>query len=127
MEIKGAKIVAMKMMRVSNDLASRHYGEHVGKPFYDGLVAFITSSPIVAMVIESENVVEMARNLMGVTDPQKATPGTIRGDLGVTIGQNLIHGSDSPESATREIDLFFSANEIIDYERDVDRWIIESE
>ena len=126
-EKRGARIAAMKLMKVSNELANKHYGEHVGKPFFEGLVSFITSSPIVAMVIESENAVNMVRNMMGATNPQDANPGTIRGDLGVSIGLNLVHGSDSLESAAREIDLFFSPEEIVSYDRDVDRWIIESE
>ena len=126
-EKRGARIAAMKLMKVSNELANKHYGEHVGKPFFEGLVSFITSSPIVAMVIESENAVNMVRNMMGATNPQDANPGTIRGDLGISIGLNLVHGSDSLESAAREIDLFFSPEEIVSYERDVDRWIIESE
>ena len=126
-EKRGARIAAMKLMKVSNELANKHYGEHVGKPFFEGLVSFITSSPIVAMVIESENAVNMVRNMMGATNPQDANPGTIRGDLGISIGLNLVHGSDSLESAAREIDLFFSPEEIVSYDRDVDRWIIESE
>ena len=126
-EKRGARIAAMKLMKVSNELANKHYGEHVGKPFFEGLVSFITSSPIVAMVIESENAVNMVRNMMGATNPQDANPGTIRGDMGVSIGLNLVHGSDSLESAAREIDLFFSPEEIVSYDRDVDRWIIESE
>jgi nucleoside-diphosphate kinase len=126
LERRGLKLVGMKLMRVSQELANRHYGEHVGKPFFDGLVSFITSSPIIAMVVEGEDVVEMVRNTMGVTNPKDAAPGTIRGDLAVSIGTNLVHGSDSAESAVREIDLFFSSGEIVEYERDIDRWIIES-
>lgn len=125
-ERKGFKLVAMKLMLVSDDLASRHYAEHVGKPFFDGLKGFITSSPIVAMVIEGENAVDVVRNTMGATNPASSAPGTIRGDYGMTIGMNLIHGSDSEESAKREIDLFFNADEILSYERAVDQWIIES-
>ena len=126
LERRGLKLVGMKLMRVSQELANRHYGEHVGKPFFDGLVSFITSSPIIAMVVEGEDAVEMVRNTMGVTNPKDAAPGTIRGDLAVSIGTNLVHGSDSAESAVREIDLFFSSGEIVEYERDIDRWIIES-
>ena len=126
LERRGLKFVAMKMMKVSEELAHRHYGEHVGKPFFDGLVKFITSSPIVAMVVEGENAVEAVRNTMGATNPTQAGPGTIRGDLGLTIGMNLVHGSDSPESAKREIDIFFQPDEIIDYGRNIDAWIIES-
>ena len=126
LERRGFKLVAMKMLRVTEELAHRHYEDHVGKPFFKGLVKFITSSPIVAMVVEGENAVEVVRNTMGVTSPSDAAPGTIRGDLALTIGANLIHGSDSVESARREIALYFSPDEIIDYSRDIDSWIIES-
>ena len=123
---RGLKFVAMKLMKVSEDLAHRHYGEHVGKPFFDGLVKFITSSPIVAMVVEGENAVEVVRKAIGATNPTQAEPGTIRGDLALTIGMNLVHGSDSPESARREIDIFFQPQEIVEYSRNVDAWIIEA-
>ena len=126
LERRGLKFVAMKLMKVSNELANRHYGEHVGKPFFEGLVTFITSSPIVAMVVEGESAVEVVRNTMGATNPTQAGPGTIRGDLGLTIGMNLIHGSDSLESAEREIGIFFQPDEIVDYARNIDAWIIES-
>ena len=126
LERRGLKFVAMKLMKVSEDLAHRHYGEHVGKPFFDGLVKFITSSPIVAMVVEGENAVEVVRNVIGATNPTQAGPGTIRGDLALTIGMNLIHGSDSLESARREIDIFFQPQEIVEYSRNVDAWIIEA-
>ncbi len=126
LERRGLKLAAMKMLLVTKELAHRHYADHVGKPFFAGLVKFITSSPIVAMVIEGENAVDVVRNTMGVTSPSEAAPGTIRGDLALTIGANLIHGSDSAESAKREIGLFFSPDEVIDYTRDVDSWIIES-
>lgn len=126
LERRGLKFVAMKLMEVSEDLAHRHYGEHVGKPFFDGLVKFITSSPIVAMVVEGENAVEVVRKAIGATNPTQAEPGTIRGDLALTIGMNLVHGSDSPESARREIDIFFQPQEIVEYSRNVDAWIIEA-
>ena len=126
LERRGLKFVAMKLMKVSDELANLHYGEHVGKPFFEGLVKFITSSPIVAMVVEGESAVEVVRNTMGTTNPIQAGPGTIRGDLGLTIGMNLVHGSDSPESARREIDIFFRPEEIVEYTRDIDAWIIES-
>ena len=126
LERRGVKFVAMKLMRVSEELARRHYSDHVGKPFFRGLVDFIGSSPIVAMVVEADNAVELVRTTIGVTDPQDALPGTIRGDLGVSIGRNLIHGSDSEESAEKEIGLFFSAEELLDYSRDSDGWIIET-
>ena len=115
----------MKLIAVDRDLANRHYGEHAGKPFFDGLVAFITSSPVVAIVAEGENAVEVVRRLMGATSPLDADPGTIRGDLAMTIGMNLVHGSDSLESAAREIDLFFEPSEILSYDRSADRWIYE--
>ena len=126
LERRGLKLAAMKMLLVTEELAHRHYADHVGKPFFNGLVKFITSSPIVAMVIEGENAVDVVRNTMRVTSPSDAAPGTIRGDLALTIGANLIHGSDSAESAIREIGLFFSPDEVIDYTRAVDSWIIES-
>ena len=125
-EARGLRITAMKMLQVSREMALKHYGVHEGKPFFDGLVSFITSGPVVAMVLEGRSAVEMARNTMGVTDPLRAQPGTIRGDLGVDIGRNLVHGSDSPETAAQEIALFFSEDEILSYSRDVDRWITES-
>ena len=126
LESRGLKLVAMKLMRVDQHLAERHYEAHVGKPFFEGLVAFITSSPLVAMVVEAENSVEIVRTLMGATDPVDAAPGTVRGDLAVSIGLNLIHGSDSEESAAREIDLFFTPEEVLSYPRDIDRWTTES-
>ncbi len=116
LENKGLKLVAMKMMQISPELASRHYGEHQGKPFYDGLIEFITSAPVVAMIWEGDNVVEMVRTMMGVTDPRKASPGTMRGDLAVFMGKNIVHGSDSTESAAREISLFFDQKEINTYQ-----------
>ena len=126
LERKGLRFAAVKLMRVSEELAHRHYGEHVDRPFFADLVSFITSGPVLAMVMEGDNAVALTRNLMGATNPAEAVPGTIRGDLGIAIGMNLIHGSDSPESAAREVALFFGADEILDYERDVDRWITEA-
>ena len=124
-ERRGLKIVALRLMRVDESLARRHYAEHEGKPFLESLVEFITSSPIIAAVLEAPNAVEVVRRAMGATDPQKADPGTIRGDLGLYIQSNLIHGSDSPESAQREIALFFDDDQIVAWERDSDRWIFE--
>jgi len=106
LENKGLKISGMKLMKVSEELAGRHYGEHVGKPFFDALVNFITSSPIVALAIDGDNAVAVVRNVMGATNPQDAANGSIRGDLGLSIGMNLIHGSDSPTSSERELALF---------------------
>jgi len=121
-EQKGLKIVGLKMMKIDKDLASKHYQEHVTKPFYDELCSFIISSPLVAMVIEGENAVSVVRNLMGVTNPQDAASGTIRGDFGLNLTMNLVHGSDSPTSAKREIDLFFAPEELHDYELTLASW-----
>ena len=126
LERRGLRFVAMKLMVVSDALAAQHYAEHEGKPFYEGLVRFITSAPVIAAVVEGENAVELVRATMGATDPRDSDAGTIRGDLAVSIGQNLVHGSDSQESADREIKLFFSPDEIVDYTRDIDRWITEA-
>lgn len=126
LERKGLRFVGMKLMQVSSELAHRHYAEHVGKRFFEPLVRFITSSPVVAMVVEGESAVELVRTIMGKTSPQDAAPGTIRGDMAISIGSNLIHGSDSAESAAREVELFFSADEILEYSRDIDRWVTES-
>jgi nucleoside-diphosphate kinase len=125
LEGRGLKLVAMKLMRMEQDQARQHYGEHVNRPFFPGLVDFITSGPLVAMVWEADNAVEIVRGTIGGTDPVRSAPGTIRGDLGVNIGRNLVHGSDSAESAQREISLFFSPQEILDYSRSVDPWITE--
>lgn len=125
LERRGLKLAAMKLMRVDDALAGRHYGEHAQRPFFRGLVEFITSAPLVAMVWEAENAVEIVRNTMGATDPGNSAPGTIRGDLGVNIGRNLVHGSDSAESAGREINLFFKPEEILAYTRGNDPWITE--
>jgi nucleoside-diphosphate kinase len=124
-EKKGFKIAALKMLRISRALAEKHYGEHVGKPFFENLVGFITSGPVVAMVIEGKDAISAAREMMGATNPLKALPGTIRGSYGIDIGRNVIHGSDSPESAQREIALFFKKEELNDYSREVDCWIYE--
>lgn len=124
-ERKGFTLVAMKFLVVSKELAQRHYGEHKGKPFFDSLVSFITSGPIVAMVWEGKNIVSQVRNMMGKTNPQEAQTGTIRGDYGIDIGRNLIHGSDSLESAKKEISLFFKDEELISWTQDVKKWIYE--
>ena len=125
LESKGLKIVGMKLTKVTEELAEQHYGEHTDKPFFVDLVKFITSSPVVAMAISGDNSVQVVRSVMGSTDPQQASPGTIRGDLGLSIGMNLIHGSDSTESASRELELFFRSSELLNYERDLDNWVIE--
>ena len=123
LEERGLKLLGLKLMRVSPELAGRHYAEHEAKPFYPGLIAFITSGPVVAMVWEGREAVAVVRALMGATDPLKALPGTIRGDLALDLGMNLIHGSDSDARAETEIGLFFKPGEIFEYERAVDRWI----
>ncbi len=111
-EDKGYKIVGLKMLHVTPELAAKHYAEHVGKPFYNGLIKFITSGPIIAMVLQGENVIESARKFMGKTNPNEAECGSIRGDFSQVMGVNTIHGSDSKESAEREINLYFEPNEI---------------
>jgi len=122
-EDKGLKIVGMKLMQVTRELAERHYAEHREKPFFSELVSFITSSPIVAMVVEGPGAIDEVRRLMGKTDPREAAPGTIRGDYGLSITQNLVHGSDSPESAAREIPIFFSEGELFDYSMADEPWL----
>jgi nucleoside-diphosphate kinase len=106
-ERKGLRLIALALQTMSTDLAKRHYAEHVGKPFFEELVAFITSGPLVAMVLEGEHAVEAARQVIGATDPLQATTGSIRGDYAIEVGQNMVHGSDSTESAAREVALFF--------------------
>ncbi|HET7046720.1 MAG TPA: nucleoside-diphosphate kinase [Solirubrobacteraceae bacterium] len=106
-ERKGLRLAALKQMTMTTDLAERHYAEHAEKPFFGELVSFITSGPLVAMVLEGDRAVEAARQVIGATDPLKASPGSIRGDFAIEVGQNMVHGSDSPESAGREVDLFF--------------------
>ncbi len=125
LENTGLKIVGMKLMQVSPELANLHYGEHVGKPFFDGLVGFITSGPIIAMAFEGDGAVGIVRKTMGATDPAESPPGSIRGDLGTDIGRNLVHGSDSPGSAARELSLFFDRDELLSYARATDEWIRE--
>jgi nucleoside-diphosphate kinase len=123
LERRGLKIVALRLMRIDDALARRHYAEHEGKPFLDSLVRFITSSPVIAAVFEGPNAVEVVRRLMGTTDPQQAEPGTIRGDFGLYIQSNLVHGSDSQEAAQREIVLFFDEKDILGWDRSIDPWV----
>ena len=123
LENKGFKIAGAKLMNVSEDLAKTHYQEHQDKPFFGELVDFITSGPVFALVLEGENVISTARLVVGSTNPQEAAPGTIRGDFGLTVGKNIIHGSDSPESAEREINLFFDEAEVLDYNLINKDWI----
>ncbi|MBM4451477.1 MAG: nucleoside-diphosphate kinase [Chloroflexi bacterium] len=123
LERRGLRIVAMKMLQMDKALAQRHYGIHKEKPFFNDLVKFITSSPIIASVFEGERAIDIIRQTMGATDPAKAASGSIRGDFGLDVQQNLVHGSDSAENAKKEIELFFRPEEILSYRRDVDRWI----
>ena len=125
-EKRGLRLAGLRLLQVSRELAEDHYGEHVGKPFFDGLVEYITSSPIIAAVFEGTDAVSAARSTMGGTKPVDAAPGTIRGDYGLEIGRNVVHGSDSPESAEREISIFFGAEtDVISWQRDVDSWVFE--
>jgi len=125
-ERRGLKIVGLKMIQVSRDLAEQHYAEHRGKPFFEGLVGFITSSPVVVGVIEGPSAIEVVRATVGATNPATSAPGTIRADFGLTIGRNLIHASDGGDAAQREVALFFSPNELVSYERSIDGWLIEA-
>lgn len=124
-EQRGLRIVGLKLVQVSRGLAGKHYAEHEGKPFYPGLVDYITSSPVIAAVLEGAGAIAMVRKMIGKTDPAEAEPGTIRGDLGMEKGRNLVHASDGPESAAREISLWFAEDELVSWPRDVDRWIFE--
>lgn len=122
-ERKGLKIVGMKMLHISNDLASRHYGEHEGKPFYEELVNFITSGPVVSMVLQGDDAVQQVRSMVGGTDPKKASPGTIRGDFGIEMSRNIIHASDSLTSSEREISLFYDQSELMTYSKINEIWL----
>ena len=126
LEKRGLKLVALKMLHLDKKLAKRHYAIHADKSFFNGLVNYISSAPVIAIVFEGEGAVEVIRKTMGATDPAKAEAGTIRGDFGLDIGRNVIHGSDSVETADKEIKLFFSESEIFNYHREIDRRVIES-
>ena len=125
LEGRGLKLVAIKLVQMDGDLAQKHYAVHERKPFFLGLVEFIISSPVVACVFEGARAVEVVRRTMGETDPARSVPGTIRGDWGLDMGRNLVHGSDSSENAGVEIPLFFTPQEIVDYTKDVDKWVYE--
>ncbi|MFQ6100110.1 MAG: nucleoside-diphosphate kinase [Anaerolineae bacterium] len=124
-ERRGLRIAGMKLMQIDEPLAERHYAVHKGKPFYEPLIRYITSSPVVVMVLEGNDAIEIVRSTMGATNPAEATPGTIRADFGLEVGRNLVHGSDGPETAAFEVPLFFTEEEILSYERDTERWIFE--
>jgi len=125
LERRGLRLIGMKLMQITPELASRHYAVHAGKPFYEGLIKYITSAPVVVMVWEGPNAIELVRATMGATNPVKAAPGTIRADLGLMTGRNLVHGSDGPETAAFEIGLFFKDDELVSYTRSVEPWILE--
>ena len=124
LERRGLKLVAMKMVDVSNELAEEHYAVHKGRPFYDSLINYITSSPVVALVVEGTNAIAVVRKVVGVTNPAEAEPGTVRADFGLEIGRNLVHASDGPETAASEIALWFG-EALIAWERSNDPWIFE--
>ena len=124
-EQRGLKIAGMKLLQVSDQLARQHYAVHEGKAFFEPLIEYITSAPVVAMALEGPQAVQVARNTIGATKPAEATAGSIRGDFGLMVGRNLVHGSDSPENGAAEIALWFDDSELISYERAVDRWILE--
>lgn len=124
-EDKGLRIVGCKMMLISRDLAKKHYEVHADKPFYEGLLSFMTSGPVLVMAIQGVAAVDVCRKLMGATFGSKAEPGTIRGDFGISNSFNLIHGSDSPETALEELDRFFKHVDLIDYERAIEPWVYD--
>ena len=123
LESTGLKITGMKLILINKDLASKHYEEHKDKPFFSSLVNFITSSPVVALALNGENAIQKTRTMMGSTNPLESSPGTIRGDFGLSIEKNVIHGSANENDALREIKLYFSEDEIINYDRSVDNWV----
>ena len=125
-ERRGYTLLGLKLVLVEEARAKEHYAEHDGKPFFNGLVAYITSAPIVAMVIEGSDAIEGCRSTIGATNPIKSAPGSIRGDFGQTIGRNLVHGSDSPESAKREIAIWFEPGEIHERSNELNKWLVET-
>lgn len=125
LETRGLKMVGLKMVAVSQELARKHYAIHQGKPFFEPLIAYITSAPVVVAVFEGKDAIEAVRSSVGATNPVKAGPGTIRGDFGMEIGRNLVHASDSVENGKAEIELWFKTEELVPWSRDVDRWISE--
>ena len=124
-ESKGFKLVGLKLMRLDESMAKEHYAEHVDKPFFPGLLKYITSGPVAPMVLEGKGVVEEVRKMMGKTNPKDAAPGTIRGDFGIEIGRNVIHGADSIENAKREMAIYFKEEELLSYDNSVDGWLYE--
>ncbi len=125
LERRGLRLVGAKFMEISQDLAETHYAIHKGKPFYDGLIRYITSAPVMAMVWEGPQAIKAVRQTMGATRPTEASPGSVRHDFGLDVGRNLTHASDSPETGVSEVALWFNPEELISWERDLDRWIFE--
>jgi nucleoside-diphosphate kinase len=125
LEQRGLRLIGMKLMMVTRELAEKHYGEHQGKPFFEGLVGYITSGPVVVIAFEGKNAILAARTTIGSTKPHEAAAGTIRGDFAMDIGRNLVHGSDKPESGEREVSIFFQPEELVSWSRDTDKWIYE--
>jgi nucleoside-diphosphate kinase len=126
LEARGLKLAALRFLNVPPELASRHYAVHEGKPFYEGLIQYITSGPVVAAVVEGKDAIAVVRSSVGATNPAAAAPGTIRGDFAIEIGRNLIHASDSVENGAAEVALWFSSQELVTWRRDTERWISES-
>jgi nucleoside-diphosphate kinase len=126
-EERGLKLVGLKLVQVDRDLAERHYAIHRERPFFRSLVDFITSSPLVALVLEGPNAIAVVRSMVGATRPHEAAPGTIRGDFALETAQNLVHASDGPETAATEVALWFRPDELVSYEREVDRWALAPE
>jgi nucleoside-diphosphate kinase len=126
-EERGLKLVGLKLVEVSRDLAERHYAVHRDRPFFGGLVDFITSSPLIALALEGPNAIAVVRSMVGATRPHEAAPGTIRGDFALETAQNLVHASDGPETAATELALWFADGELVEYEREIDRWALAPE
>jgi nucleoside-diphosphate kinase len=125
LEQRGLKLVGLKLVQVSDELARRHYAVHEGKPFFDGLIRYITSGPVVVLAAEGPNAIAVVRATVGATRPNEAQPGTIRADYALTVGRNLVHASDGPDTARDELALWFAPEELVDHARDIDRWILE--
>jgi nucleoside-diphosphate kinase len=123
-EERGLKVVGLKLVQVDRGLAERHYAVHREKPFFGSLVDFIISAPLVALALDGPNAIAVVRAINGATRPHEALPGTVRGDFALETAQNIVHASDGPETATEELALWFSPNELFDYERDIDRWVL---
>jgi nucleoside-diphosphate kinase len=126
-EERGLKVAGLKLVRVDRELAERHYDAHRAKPFFAGLVAFITSAPLVALALDGPNAISVVRAINGATRPHEAAPGTVRGDFALETAQNIVHASDGPEAAETELALWFSPDELLDYEREIDRWVLADE